>query len=40
MWDVWETEELHEGLWWEGLRGKRLLGRPRRKWEGNIEMEL
>ena len=20
MWDVWEAEELHAGLWWEGLR--------------------
>jgi hypothetical protein len=28
------------GFWLEGPRGKRPLGRPRRRWEDNIKMDL
>jgi hypothetical protein len=28
------------GCWWGNLRGKRPLGRPRRRWENNIKMDL
>ena len=28
------------GFWWGNLRGKRQLGRPRRRWEDNINMDL
>ena len=28
------------GVWWGDLRGKRPVGRPRRRWEGNIKMGL
>jgi hypothetical protein len=28
------------GFWWGNLRGKRLFGRPRRRWEDNIRMDL
>jgi hypothetical protein len=26
--------------WWESQRGKRPLGRPRRRWVDNIRMDL
>jgi hypothetical protein len=34
--------DVYTGLWWGNLRerGKRLLGRPRRRWEYNIKMGL
>ena len=28
------------GFWWGNLRGKRPLGKPRRRWEDNIKMYL
>jgi hypothetical protein len=27
-------------VWWGNLRGKRPIGRPRRKWEDNIKIDL
>ena len=30
-------EEVHRWFWWGNLRP---LGRPRRRWEGNIKMAL
>lgn len=30
---------MHVGFWW-GELGKRTFGRPRHKWQGNINMEL
>ena len=30
---------MHVGLWW-GQLGKRTFGRPRHKWQGNINMDL
>jgi len=32
--------EAYMGFWCGNLRGKTPLGRPRRRWEDNIEMEL
>jgi hypothetical protein len=28
------------GFWWENLRGKKPLGRPRCRWEDNIKANL
>jgi hypothetical protein len=28
------------GFWWGEPEGRRPLGRPRRRWEGNIEMDF
>ena len=32
--------EVYTGFWWGNLRGKRQLGRPRRRWEDNNKMDL
>jgi len=41
MWHASDTGEMHTGFWWGYLRGKRLLGRCRRRWqEDNIKMDL
>ena len=37
--NVARIEEGCTGLWWGNLR-KRPLGRPRRRWEDNIKMDL
>jgi hypothetical protein len=39
MWRVWERGEVCTGCWWGSLR-ERPLGRPRRRWEDNIKMDL
>ena len=39
MWRVWGRGEGWTGFWWGNLR-KRPLGRPRRRWEDNIKMDL
>jgi len=31
---------MHTWLWWGRPDGKRPLGRPRRRWEDNIKMDL
>ena len=31
---------MHIEYLWINLRGKRPLGRPRRRWEDNIEMDI
>jgi hypothetical protein len=33
-------EEVYTGFWWRTPEGKRPLGRPRRRWENNIKMDL
>jgi hypothetical protein len=32
--------EMHTGFWWESQERERPLGRPRRRWEDNIKMDL
>jgi hypothetical protein len=34
------TEEAYTGLWWGKPEGKRPLGRPKRRWEDNIKIDL
>ena len=31
---------MHIEFYWENPRGKRPLGRPRRRWEDNVKMDL
>ena len=40
MWRVWGRIEVCAGCWWGKPEGKRPLGRPRRRWEDNIKMDL
>ena len=39
MWRVWGGE-VCTGFWLANLRGKRPLGRPRRRWEDNIKIDF
>ena len=32
--------EAYTGFWWENLRGKKPLGRPRHRWDDTIKMDL
>ena len=34
------TPTVHTGYWWGNLRGKKSLGRPRRRCEDNIKVDL
>jgi hypothetical protein len=38
--DVLRRGQVYTGFWWGNLRGKRPLGRPRRRWEDNMKMDL
>jgi hypothetical protein len=38
MWHTWGTVKCLQGFGWRP-EGKRLLGRPRRRWEDNIKVE-
>ena len=31
---------MDTGFWWGKTEGKRPLGKPRRRWEDNIKMDL
>ena len=31
---------VHTGYWWETSEGNKSLGRPKRRWEDNIKMDL
>jgi hypothetical protein len=31
---------MHVGYWWEGQKGRRSQGRPRRRWVNNIKMDI
>ena len=37
---VWGVEGAYTGFWWGKPKGKRPLGRPRRRWEDNIKIDL
>jgi hypothetical protein len=37
---LWGKGEVYTRFWWGASEGKRSLGRPRRRWEGNIKKEL
>jgi len=39
MYHVWGIREGYTGFWWGNLRGKRPLGRPRRRRGGNINID-
>jgi hypothetical protein len=39
MWGLWERVGVYRALVGT-LEGKRSLGRPRRRWENNIKMDL
>jgi hypothetical protein len=39
MWHAWERGEVFTGFWLGGPK-VRSLGRPRRRWEDNIKMDL
>jgi hypothetical protein len=32
--------EAHTGFWWGNLKGMKLLGKLRRRWEDNIKIDL
>jgi hypothetical protein len=40
MWHAWERRGKCTGFWWESPKEKRPLGRPRRRWEDGIKMDL
>jgi hypothetical protein len=40
MWHAWRREEVLTGFWLGGSKGRDSLGRPRRRWEDNIKMDL
>jgi hypothetical protein len=42
MWHAWGGERCLQGFGWvvERTEGKKPLGRPRRRWEDNIKVDL
>jgi hypothetical protein len=40
IWQAWKRGETRTGFWWESRKGKSPLGRPRRRWEDGIKMDL
>ena len=40
MWHLWGRGEVFTGFWWGKPEGNRPLGRPRRRSEDNIKMDL
>jgi len=39
MWHAWERGEVFTGFWLGGPK-VRALGRPRRRWEDNIKLDI
>jgi len=31
---------VYIGFWWEKPEGRRILGRPKRRWEDNIKIDI
>ena len=40
MQQEWARGEVYAGFWWGNLRGKKPLGRTKRRWKDDIKMEL
>jgi hypothetical protein len=40
MWQAWERRENCTRFRWESQKGRRQLGRPRRRWEDEISMKI
>jgi hypothetical protein len=40
MWHAWERRKKCTRFWWGKPEGKIPLGRPRRRWEDGIRMDL
>jgi hypothetical protein len=40
MWHAWERREKCTRFWWESPKEREPLGRPRRRWEDGIRMDL
>jgi hypothetical protein len=40
MWHAWWRGEIFTGFWLGGPKGRGPVGRPRRRWEDNIKMDL
>jgi hypothetical protein len=40
MWHAWERGEVFTGIWLGGSKVADHCGRPRRRWENNIKMDL
>jgi hypothetical protein len=40
MWHAWGRGEVFTGFWLGVPKVKRPLGRPRRRWEDNIKLDL
>jgi len=40
MWHAWERGEVDTGFWWGKPEGKGSLGKPRRRWDDNIKLDL
>jgi len=40
MWHAWgRVVVVHAGFWWGNVRGNRVLGRPRHRWDNNVKMD-
>jgi hypothetical protein len=40
MWHAWKRGETCTVFWWESPKEKSPLGRPRRRWEDGIKMDI
>jgi hypothetical protein len=38
MWHVWGRRDVHTTIRW-GNEGKRISGRPKRRWKDNIKLD-